>query len=62
MMRPPISWLCHQETLPWYGDQIDGSVILLHAHGHNRSACYETPYPSTNTLSVYVILWVPFSY
>jgi hypothetical protein len=53
-MRPPFPWLCHQEPLPWFGDQIDGSVILLHTHGHNRPVRDETPYPSTNTLSVYV--------
>jgi hypothetical protein len=61
-MRPPFSWLCHQEPLPWLGDQIGGSVIPLHVHGHNRSARDETSYPSTSTLSVNVILWVPFSY
>jgi hypothetical protein len=22
MMRPPFSWLCHQETLPWCGDHL----------------------------------------
>ena len=21
-MRPPFSWLCHQEPLPWHGDQL----------------------------------------
>jgi hypothetical protein len=34
-MRPPFSWLCHQEPLPWLGDQRNGSVIPLHAHGPN---------------------------
>jgi len=53
-MRPPFSWLCHQEPLSWLDDQIGGSVILLHAHGHNRLARDETSYPSTDTLSVYV--------
>jgi hypothetical protein len=53
-MRPPFSWLCHQEPLTWLGDQIVGSVIPLHAHGHNRPARDETPYPSTSTSSVYV--------
>jgi hypothetical protein len=60
-MRPPFSWLCNQEPLPWLGDQIGGNVIPLHVHGHDRSAHDETSYPSTTTLSVYVILWVPFS-
>jgi hypothetical protein len=59
-MRPPFSWLCHQEPLPWFGDQIGGSVIPLHAHGHNRSARDETSYPSTSTLSVYVSYGSPF--
>jgi hypothetical protein len=59
-MRPPFSWLCHQEPLPWFGDQIGGSVILLHAHGHNRSARDETSYPSTSTLSAYVSYGFPF--
>ena len=22
MMRPPFSWLCHQEPLPWRGDKL----------------------------------------
>jgi hypothetical protein len=61
-MRAPLSWLCHQETLPYFGGQIGGNVIPLHAHGHNRSSRDETSYPSTSTLSVYVMLWVPFSY
>jgi hypothetical protein len=55
-MRPPFSWLCHQEPLPWFGDQIDGSVIPLHAHGHNRSAHDETSHPPTNTLSVIYLM------
>ena len=59
-MRPPFSWLCHQESLPWFGDQIDGIVILLHAHGHNRPARDETSYPPTNTLSVYLFYGFPF--
>jgi hypothetical protein len=59
-MRPPFSWLCHQEPLPWFGDQIGGSVIPLHAHGHNRSARDETSYPPTSTLSVYVSYGFPF--
>jgi hypothetical protein len=61
-MRPPFSCLCHQEPLPWLGDQIGGNVIPLDVHGNNRSARDETSYPSTNTLSVHVILCVPFSY
>ena len=48
-MRPPFSWLCHQEPLPWFGDQIDGSVIPLDAHGPNRLARDETPYPLTRS-------------
>jgi hypothetical protein len=56
----PFSWLCHQEPLPWIGDQIDGSVIPLHAHGHNRSAHDETSHPPTNTLSVYLFYGFPF--
>jgi hypothetical protein len=47
----PFSWLCHQEPLPWFGDQIDDSVIPLHAHGPNRSAHDETSHPPTSTLS-----------
>ena len=56
MMRPPFSWIYHQEPLPWFDDQIDGSVIPLHSHGHNRSALDDTSYPSTSTLSVHVSL------
>jgi hypothetical protein len=59
-MRPPLSWLCHQEPLPWFDVQIGGSVISLHAHGHNRSARDETSYPSSSTLSVYVSYGSPF--
>jgi hypothetical protein len=59
-MRPPFSWLCHQEPLPWFGDQIGGSVIPLHAHGRNRPARDETSYPSASTLSVYVSYGSPF--
>ena len=59
-MRPPFFWLCHQEPLPWFGDQIDGSVIPLHAHGHNRSAHDETSHPPSNTLSIYVSYGFPF--
>ena len=59
-MRPPFSYLCHQEPLPWLGDLIGGSVISLHVHGHNRSARDETSYPSTSTLSVYVSYGSPF--
>jgi hypothetical protein len=60
MMRPPFSWLCHQESLPWFGDQIGGSVIPIHAHGHNRSTRDETSYPSTSILSFYVSYGSPF--
>jgi hypothetical protein len=42
-MRPPFSWLYHQEPLPWRGDQMNGSVIPLHSHGPNRLARDETP-------------------
>ena len=59
-MRPPFSWLCHQEPLPWFGDQIDGSVIPLHAHGHNRSVHDDNSHPPTNTLSVYLSYGFPF--
>jgi hypothetical protein len=51
MMRPPFSWPCNQEPLPWLGDQLGGSVIPLHVHGHNRLAHDETSYPPTNSLS-----------
>ena len=54
MMRPPFSWLFHQETLPWFDGHIGGSVIPLHAHGHNRPSHDETSYPLTNTLIFYV--------
>jgi hypothetical protein len=60
MMRPPFSWLCHQEPLPWFGDHIGGSVILLHSHGHNRLAHDETSYPPTSSLSVYLSYEFPF--
>jgi hypothetical protein len=60
MMKAPFSWLCHQNPLPCFGDQINGNVIPLHAHGYNRLARDETPYPSTNTLSVYVSYGYPF--
>jgi hypothetical protein len=53
-MRPYFSWLCHQEPVLWFGDQIGGSVIPLHAHGHKGLAHDETSYPPTSTLSVYV--------
>jgi hypothetical protein len=42
LVRPPFSWLCHQEPLPWRGDQLNGSVIPIHAHGPNRLARDET--------------------
>jgi hypothetical protein len=60
MMRPSFSWLCHQEPLPWFGDQIDGSVIPLHVDGRNGSAHYVTSHPPTNTLSVYLYYGFPF--
>jgi hypothetical protein len=59
-MRPPFSWLCHQETLPWFGDQVDGSAIPLHSHCHNRSTHDETSHPPTNTFSVYLSYGFPF--
>jgi len=59
-MRPPFSCLCHQEPLPWFGDQIGGSVIPLYAHDHNRLAHDETPYPSNSTFSFYVSYGSPF--
>jgi hypothetical protein len=59
-MRPHFSWLCQQEPLPYFGDQIGGSVIPLHAHVHNRLAHAETSYPPTSTLSVYVYYGFPF--
>jgi hypothetical protein len=45
----PFSWLCRQEPLPWHGDQMNSSVIPLHAHGPNRLARDETPYPPTRS-------------
>jgi hypothetical protein len=60
MMRHPFSWLCDQEPLPLIGDHIDGSVIPLHAHGHNRSVHDETSHSPTNTLSVYLSYGFPF--
>jgi hypothetical protein len=59
-MRPPFSWPCNQEPLPWLGDQLGGSVIPLHVHGHDRSAHDETSYPPTNALSVLFICGSPF--
>jgi hypothetical protein len=61
-MRSPFSWIFHQEPRPWFGDQIYGNVIRLHAYGHKRSAHDETSHPQTNTLSVFFFLWVSFSY
>ena len=55
-MRPLFYWLRNQEPLPYLGDQIGGNVIPLHVHGHNRQTHDETSYPSTNTLSVHVML------
>ena len=52
-MRPPFSWLYHQEPLPWCGDQLNGSVILRHAYGPNRLARDETPYPPTKSWFYY---------
>ena len=59
-MRPPFSWLCHQEPLPWLGDQIDGSVIPLHAHGPNKLAHDGTSHPPTSTLSFDLSYGSPF--
>jgi hypothetical protein len=55
----PFSWLCNQEPLPRLGDNIGSNVIPLHVHGHNRPACDDTSYPSTNTFSVHVFLVGP---
>jgi hypothetical protein len=51
-MRPPFSWICYEEPLTWFCYQIDGSVILPHAYGHNRLARDETSYTPTDTLSI----------
>jgi hypothetical protein len=59
-MTPPFSWLCHQDPLPWFGDQIYDSVIPLHAHGPNRSTHYETSHPPTGTLSFVLSYGSPF--
>jgi hypothetical protein len=59
-MRPPFSWSCNQEPLPWLGDQLGGSVISLHVHGHDRPAHDETSYPPTNAPSVLFIRGSPF--
>jgi hypothetical protein len=59
-MKPPFSWLCHQDPLSWFDDQIHGSVILVHAHGPNRPAHDETSHPPTNTSSVYLSYGFPF--
>jgi hypothetical protein len=56
-MRPPFSWLCHQESLPWCGDP--GSVIPLDVHGPNRLARGETPYPLTRSC---LIVFYPFTF
>jgi hypothetical protein len=34
-----------RDTTLVHGDQLNGSVILLHAHGPNRLSHDETPYP-----------------
>ena len=60
MRRPPFSRLYHQEPLPWFGDQMDGSVILLHANGPNRPAHDETSHPPTSTLSFVLSYESPF--
>jgi hypothetical protein len=60
VIRLPFSWLCHQEPLPWLGDQIDGSVIPLHAHGPNRPAHDETSHPPTSTLNFDLSYGSPF--
>jgi hypothetical protein len=52
-MRPPFSWLCHQDPLLWHGDQRSGGVIPLQAHGPNRLARDETPSPPTRTCFYY---------
>jgi hypothetical protein len=44
----------------WFGDQIDGSVIPLHAHGLNRLAHHETSHPPTSTLSFDLSYEFPF--
>jgi hypothetical protein len=59
-MIPPFSWLCHQEPLPLFGDHINGSVILLHAHGPNSSVHDETSHPPTSTLSFDLSYGFPF--
>jgi hypothetical protein len=59
-MRPPFYCLFHQEPLPWFDGQISGSVIQIHAHGHNRPTHDETSYSSASTLSAYVSHGSPF--
>jgi hypothetical protein len=56
-MRPPFSWPCNQEPLPWRGNQAASSVILLGTHGPNRLARDETPYPLTR--SCFIIFMGP---
>jgi hypothetical protein len=59
MMRPPFSWLCHQEPLNWLGDHMNSSVISLHAHGPNRPAHDETSYPPTRSLVLFYFAGPP---
>jgi hypothetical protein len=59
-MRPPFSWKCHQDPLLQFGDQLDASVIPLHAHGPNRSARDETSHPPTSNLGFDLFYGTPF--
>jgi hypothetical protein len=60
MMRAHFSWLCHQDPLPWFGDQIDGSVVPLLSHWPNRPAHDETSHPPDSTLSFDLSYRSPF--
>jgi hypothetical protein len=56
----PFLLVMPPKPLPWFGDQIDGSVIPLHVHGHNRPTRDETSHPPTKTLSFYLSYGFPF--
>ena len=53
----PFFWQCHQEPLPWFGDQIYGSVIPLHAHGLIGWLLMRPPILQLGF--VLLFLWVP---
>jgi hypothetical protein len=47
LARDETPFLLAMPLLPWFGDQMNSSVITLHAHGPNRLAHDDTPSPPT---------------